>query len=353
MRALVATVLVALLVAGCGVPSSSPPSSGTAQSGTFDGAAAYAYVAGLATHTDGSPRYRIPGTASHDEAALWLAQQLAVPGWTVHWQNFTGAAYQATPKGSVSGYASPGGACSPADYTALANRTFSNLYAVLPAASPTNHSLVLGAHWDSQPRAVEDPDPAHHDDPVPAADDGASGVGVLLQAMRELVRPGAVRPAAQVVVFLSDGEDGFDSCYPLAGPIVFARNATTRGLAGQFWLLDMVGDPQAKYVREGFSLTSDPKLLNLAWTHGRALDPQAFTLQDNSVYDDHSAFLDVGVAAIDLIDMGRQPSATGGFPPQWHTRDDTMAHISSGMLATVGQVVVDTLRDPALDATWA
>jgi len=350
--------IAVLLLAGClsGSQGSPPTASGSTTSSPtswtpphvdFDGQKAHDAVAGLVLHADGTPRLRIPGTASHDEAGLWLHDQLAQPGWQVHWQNFTAADYRALPKSSAIEPYTRAPWCTPEDDRALTNMTFQNLYAVLPGTGAVHKTVLLAAHWDSQPASNNDPDPQKRRLPDPAADDGGSGVGLLVELVREL--SAAPRLPFDVGVFLTDGEDGFYACYPVAGTLVFTHANATKGLADRFLLLDMVGDLDARFPREAHSIQSDPALVDVVWRHGVALaGPDRFNATTLEIEDDHVPFIDAGVPSIDVIDAARPTT----FPPYWDTTDDTMVHVSPVMLGLVGQTLLDSLRDPAFVAQW-
>jgi Zn-dependent M28 family amino/carboxypeptidase len=349
---LAAAAVLALLLAGCGsggpdgpAPSPSPsPSSPTATSApppSVDGQAVYDWVKGVVTKPDGSPHFRVPGTPDHAEAARWLAEQMQVPGWTVSWQNFTGQDYAALDKGESEPYYESATYCSEADRARLAGLSFSNLVATLPGAG--DRTFVLGAHWDSKAEANRDADPALRSQPVLGANDGASGVGVLLQLLWEL--SGKELPyTVQVVLF--DGEDGFEDCHPLAGSLWFVDQAAA-GEVDRMLLLDMVGDPAARFIREGHSEDCDPALVDLL--HAKAA---RHGLQENfpgtraTVQDDHVAFTQAGIPAVDLIDFGR------GFPPYWHTTKDTMENLDAAMLGSVASLVLDVMRDPGFSEPW-
>ncbi len=282
--------------------------------------------------TDDGPRYRHPGSPGHASAAVWLWQQMDVPGWQRSWQNFTGTEYQNLSKGSVAGY-THAPFCTEPDRSELPTLPFHNLVATLPG---DNRTLLLAAHWDSK----ED----GHGGPMLGANDGASGVGVLLQLMRHM---DTVQPNYTVIVTFFDGEDGFEDCHPLAGSIYFAEHGPR---VDRMILLDMVGDPDARFIRESGGVRTDPELLDALWHYGKTLRPDNFIDRERSVLDDHTPFLDRGGRAIDIIDYGR--SSNGGFPPYWHTHEDTMDNIDASMLGDVGQVLLDVMREPVLTGAW-
>lgn len=332
-----------LLLAGCGTPAApdAPPQ--------VDGDAAYQFVAGLVTDAQGEPRFRVPGTPGHADGAAWLWDALQVPGWSATWQNFTGADYEASDKGSVSGYAS---SCPPDAKARVAGLSFHNFLALQDGSD--EQLVLLGAHWESKRFASEDPDPARRDEPVLGANDGAAGVGLLLQLMRHVAEHDVDLPFRLGVVFF-DGEDGFEDCHPLAGSVHFVSQLAP-GEVDRFLLLDMVGDPDARFVQESASVRCDPTVTDLLHAHaGDAGLMENFPGRARTVSDDHVPFLEAGIPATDLIDFGRTGDLTQsryGFPPYWHTTQDTLEHIDAAMLGNVGDLVLAVVSDPAFAATW-
>ncbi|MFO1533603.1 MAG: M28 family peptidase [Thermoplasmatota archaeon] len=340
-------LLVVMALAGCqgGGEGSSPTTASSAPPASFDGMAALGFVRGLALDADLTPRFRMPGTPGQAEGAAYLWSQMEVPGWTRQWQNFTGADYLALNRTVVSAYGPGSSYCAHADEAALPQWPFHNLLAVRKGTSST-HLVLLGAHWDSQMDSNVDPDPAKRGDPDPGANDGASGVGLLMQLMRHL--RDAQLPF-DVGVVLLDGEDGFYNCYPLAGSLYFVAHPAVA--AHRFLLLDMVGDPNARYVRESQSVASDPRLMDILWSHGRALGgAKSFTGKATTIVDDHVAFIEAGIPAVDLVDAGWDSGY--GFPPQWDTTSDTIEKVSPDMLGLVGGAIAGALQDPAFAADW-
>jgi len=339
--ALGGTLLVAaLLLAGCNGPA-------PAEAPSFDGEAALALVQEIVHLSDGSLRPRVPADPAHLGTADRLAGRMALPGWSVGVQDFDGATYLAHDHGAVRGYVTR---CPAEDAEELPGLHFRNVLATYDAPG-TDALLMLAAHWDAKENA--EVDGREVDTPVPGANDGASGVAVLLQLMRH-VSDGDLKPRTDLVVALFDGEDGFEDCHPLAGSIHYARTMGDAGGArpGRMLLLDMVGDPGARFVRESGGAASDPVLQDLLWAHGREIvNATVFTDVGRSVLDDHVPFLEEGVPAVDLIDFGRTDGRSG-FPPYWHTPEDTPDQLTAGMLGAIGQVVWGLLEDPRLVETW-
>lgn len=206
--------------------------------------------------------------------------------------------------------------------------------------------LLLLAHWDCRPWADNDPDPARRRDPVPGANDGASGVAVLLEVARQLA---AAKPSIGVDILLVDAEDWGDSG---------AGNDDTWALGTQYWtanphrpgyrpmygiLLDMVGAGGAVFAREYFSTHYARGFVDEVWKTARTAGYGDYFVDTpgGAVTDDHLFVNRAGIPCIDIID---QTDATGtGFFRQWHTTADTPDIIDSASLKAVGQTVLNVI----------
>ena len=212
---------------------------------------------------------------------------------------------------------------------------------VIASFNPQNSQrLLLVAHWDSRPWADNDPDEANHTKPVMGANDGASGVGVLLEVARQL---SINRPEIGVDILLVDAEDSGTS-----------DNEESWGLGAQYWaqhphvnpykpmfgiLLDMVGASGARFSHEYFSSTYAASFIDEVWGVAAQLGLQSYFVNDNGggVTDDHVFINKAGIPCIDIIDMP-QGSSTGFFP-QWHTVADDMSIIDKTTLGAVGRTL--------------
>lgn len=275
-----------------------------------------------------APRSRVPGTPGHAAAEDAAVIALTAAGWKVQRQDFTGADYDALDKGNVSYWAGPP-MCKAADRARLLGLAFSN---VLAEDGTGDRVYLLMAHYDAKRNATEDVE-ANHSKPVPGANDGASGVGVLIEAARVLRERDR---SATLRLLLDDGEDGFEDCHPLAGSVYYARTlpADERSRIAGVLLLDMVGDAAAKYCYAGNSDTLRSRFVEAARAQAADALSGAPTC---AVYDDHTAFTDLRVPALDVIDF-RRPGTS--FPPYWHTVHDTPDKLSPAMLGEVGRTVV-------------
>jgi glutaminyl-peptide cyclotransferase len=206
----------------------------------------------------------------------------------------------------------------------------SNLIAsVRPGVRPR---LLLGAHWDSRPWADEDPDPAMRQLPVPGANDGASGVAVLLVLAR-MMRESP--PPLGVDLAFFDMEDMGRPERPEAYCEGSRYMATHWPGTPPDWVvvLDMVGSEAAEFGREAYSVQQAPELVDLLFR--LAAEKGYREWNSESVYavvDDHLSFQAVGVPAVDVI---------GFNDPNWHTRRDDPRRTSALRLFRVGSVLAE------------
>lgn len=200
--------------------------------------------------------------------------------------------------------------------------------------------LLLLAHWDTRPVADEDPVESNRSKPVDGANDGASGVAVLLEIARQIGKQNPQRGVDIVFVDVEDmGDRGDDESWAL-GARYFAENPFKDGyVPTEAILLDMVGGQGAVFTREYFSMQAAPDLVNRIWSLGRKL---GYTMNfsdapGGAVTDDHVELIKQGVPAIDIIEM----SPNGGFNRWWHTTEDTPDKIDPASLKAVGQTVTE------------
>jgi hypothetical protein len=207
------------------------------------------------------------------------------------------------------------------------------------AADRVRPALMLCAHWDTRPVADQDPDPRKRGLPVPGANDGASGVAVLLEVARALR---AQRPAISIVFAFWDGEDLGEYYY---GSRLFAAHCARPGF--ERWrprravLLDMVGGAGLRCTAELNSLSHAPGLWNDVHDAVRRLGlDRHFHGAAQGVNDDHMMLNRAGIPSIVLIDYSY---------PYWHTASDTVERCSAESLQIVGDVVLRFVHDhPAL-----
>lgn len=213
--------------------------------------------------------------------------------------------------------------------------------------------VLLVAHYDTRPWADMESDPALRMKPIPGANDGASGVAVLLEIARCLGNA----PAAIGMDFLfADCEDSGHS--DIIAPDIAAGDHTWC-LGTQMWaaaqpyksrtapayavLLDMVGGAGARFHREQFSDMAAARIVDRMWAEAASLG-YADTFVDSrggAVVDDHIYVNRTGIPAIDIIES--MNPATGTFPPTWHTHTDNIDNIDPATLGRVGKTVLSLI----------
>ncbi len=202
--------------------------------------------------------------------------------------------------------------------------------------------VMLVAHYDTRPVADEESDPTKASEPIDGANDGASGVGVMIEMARLMAEK---RPEAGVDLLFVDLEDsgtsGDDASW-CVGSQYFADNlpyesALDRPQAAI--ILDMVGGQGARFHREGFSQHYQPGLVARVWDAARRAGyGSIFPLEDGgAIIDDHLPLLRAGIPAIDIVES--RSAATGNFPPTWHTHGDNLSAIDPATLKAVGQTL--------------
>ncbi len=204
--------------------------------------------------------------------------------------------------------------------------------------------LWLGAHYDTRPVCDRDSDPELRSTPLTGANDGASGVAVLLHLMEIL----GENPPAQGVDFLFfDGEDSGLSGDPggfclgsrqLAATCRDFGNPLSQGTPRGLIVLDMVGKKNLQIPMEAYSLVNAPEWTESVFDRAQQLGLTAFVKHRGpAIYDDHAPFLEIGIPAVDLIDFDF---------PQWHTTGDTPDICSAASLAEVGLLILDLIYHP-------
>lgn len=275
---------------------------------SFNPDSAYSYVASQVAYGP-----RVPNTDAHIKTGLWLENELRRHGAAVTVQNAEIKAH---------------------DGTLLKAKNIIGQYN--PDASDR---LLLLAHWDSRPHADKDPDPSKRNLPVDGANDGASGVGVLLEIARLMNVSGVKKGVDILFVDAEDwGDEGIDDSWAL-GTRYFIENPPVKNYSPvAAILLDMVGGENAIFCREYFSEKSAPHLAAEIWKTAASLgyDDIFQNRLGTAVNDDHVQLIANGIPAIDIIeyDPDRQ-----SFNPRWHTTSDNMEGISRQTLGIVGETL--------------
>jgi Zn-dependent M28 family amino/carboxypeptidase len=251
---------------------------------------------------------RVPGSEGHREVVDWIEGELIKSGWQVEEQN-----------GEYSGF------------------PVRNIIGKFGSGKPL---IILGAHYDTRKYADRDPDISRRMQPVPGANDGASGVAVLLELARNISEYSKSHgyaensfQANQVWLVFFDAEDngkisGMDWAM---GSQLFVNELKI--IPESVIIVDMIGDRDLKLCWEG---NSDQKLLAEIWSHAEKLGYGEYFDDDDECFiiDDHTAFINAGIAAVDLIDIDY---------PFWHTTHDTVDKVSSRSLNVIGDTLFSWL----------
>ena len=256
-------------------------------SAAFDGNRAYADVQ---TQVAFGPR--IPETDGHAKVQAWIRNELVAAGWQVEVQESEAMGHP--------------------------------VQNIVAKRGDENPQIVVGAHYDSRMFADNDPDPANRSLPVPAANDGASGVAVLLELARVL--PDDTVPVW--LVFFDAEDNGRIATWDwILGSTEFVKNNPIQPQA--VVVIDMIGDADLNIYKEK---NSNADLTNEVWSVAQSLGHDDAFIPDYkySMIDDHTPFLRAGIPAIDIIDFDY---------PYWHTLQDTPDKVSAESLQAVGETL--------------
>ena len=216
--------------------------------------------------------------------------------------------------------------------------------------------ILLFAHWDTRPWADHDADSKNHKTPVIGANDGASGVGVLLEMARIF---GKEKPAVGVDIIFFDAED-----YGAPEELSSQENANSWCLGSQYWaankhipgyrakygiLLDMVGATGARFFREQKSDYYAGYVVDKGWNQAAALGYNHYFVNKpgGNITDDHLYINQkAGIPSIDIIHY--DPNTDTGFGHYWHTVNDTMENIDKNTLNAVGNTLLHVIYNETL-----
>ncbi len=273
---------------------------------------------------------RVPNSKGHNDCAVWLIQKLRSFGAEVELQ-----------RGQMP------------DYRGNMQQIYNIIAHFTPSSSPR---ILLGAHYDTRPWCDEEENYSDRYYNVPGANDGASGVGVLLEVARQIglkVADSTLTTPVDIIFF--DVED-------MGSPRFYTgqEREDTWCLGSQLWatnyvqrsnpqyrfgiVLDMVGAPDASFPREMYSTQYAGNYQQQIWAAAQKLgygsmfnNQQSYPITDDHYYVNYIA----GIPCVDIIHYDIR-NATG-FPHWWHTRNDNMDNISKSTLQAVGEVVMSQL----------
>jgi hypothetical protein len=218
--------------------------------------------------------------------------------------------------------------------------------------SQATQRVLYLTHWDTRPTADQDPVLGNRGDPIPGANDGASGVGLFI-ALGDALKK--TPPNVGVDLLFVDGEDygkSFDAPYTdvLLGSQHFAEHlpsADYRPMFGILW--DMIGDAELNILQEGNSVRQAPEVVSRVWQKAAELGYEKIFIprQGYDVTDDHVPLLNKGLRVIDVIDLDYGPLGPDSVstPSYHHTMQDTIDKISAKSLQTVGDVALALITD--------
>lgn len=279
---------------------------------------------------------RVPGTDAHQQCRDWIMRQLQQWGVSVYEQQGEMVDYQ--------------GKMQPVR----------NIVAHIEGTAQSMPAVMLCAHWDSRPWCDEEDEYDNRFLPVPGANDGASGVGVLMEIARQLQilrnDKSILFPSIDIVLF---------DCEDMGTPTHYTgkQREHTWCLGSQWWakcyaqtpidkrvryqygiLLDMVGDPSATFPKEYYSMHYAPSYTERIWRIASSLGYGRYFIAQNAypIVDDHYYVNTIaGIPCVDIIDY--KVNTETGFPDWWHTQRDDMRNINKQTLQAVGETVINVI----------
>ena len=319
-------IVVAMLLVACGTTKKSQGEEQKAVSVAFCADSAYAFCAAQCQYGP-----RTMNSVAHEECGKWIAEKFRQYGCDVELQ-----------RADLKGY----------DGTILKSTNIIAKSRQLTANSKQPRILIC-AHWDSRPWADNDPDSANWRKPVMAANDGASGVAVMLEIARLLQQNDSVGVAVDFVCFdaedwgMPQWESDSDADSWALGAQYWAANCP-KEIANSYQygiLLDMVGGQSARFYQEYFSMKYARNIVEKVWQAASAAGYGSYfpAKEGGGVTDDHLPVNEkAGIPCIDIIN--HYPDCEqSNFGPTWHTINDDMQHIDKNTLQAVGQTLIQLL----------
>jgi len=294
--------MLVTIVSGCSTLDVTPPS--------FDGERAMQY---LIDQVDFGPR--VPGSTASQTCREFIKVHFDSLGFSIDSQSFMFL-----------------------DPYSLTDTPLVNLIASFTATEDEAPSIVLMAHYDSRPRTDYAVDKSLLDQPIDGANDGASGVAVLMEIGNLFAE---TPPPCNVDIVMSDGEDWGkprDHDHYLLG----ARHFSAQGIRGKYdigLVVDLIGDANQEIYREKYSQRFNPELNDLVWNTASELNITTFLdSTKHTVLDDHIPLNVGGIPTIVIIDFDY---------PYWHTEFDTPDKCSAESLENVGRVLAKIIYTPS------
>ena len=267
---------------------------------------------------------RVPGTKGHADTKAWMISSLEKYGWEVQTQDFQAKTYDGL--------------------------TW-DLTNVIASFNPqATKRILLAAHWDT--RRIADKGTERLNEPIDGANDGGSGVGVLMEIAR-VIGSQEIKPEVGIDLIFFDGEDDGEpemtrtpnnsQIWWCHGSQYWSKNKHVPNYSAYYGILvDLVGGKNARFYREGYSRQYASSILSKVWNHANQLGHSGFFIQQDSpeILDDH-VFVNewAKIPMIDIIEF----SPTMGFGQYHHTHRDNMDLIDARTLKAVGETVLFTV----------
>jgi glutaminyl-peptide cyclotransferase len=242
---------------------------------------------------------RTPGSDSHQKVIEYIKTELESTGWTVEIQN-----------------------------NEILGHPIQNI--VARRSKSAGSWIIIGAHYDSRILADQDKDTTDASKPVPGANDGASGVAVLLEMARVL--PKDLDKNVWLVFFDAEDQGRIPGWDWILGSKAFVE--TLSGKPDKVVVIDMIGDADLNIYQE---VSSDKTMKQDIWAAAKTLGYQQYFIDSEkyNILDDHLPFLQAGIPAVDIIDFDY---------PYWHTSEDTAEKVSAKSLEIVGNTLIAWLN---------
>jgi hypothetical protein len=294
-------VITLFVLGGCSSPAENPvvptepiPTNTEIPPPQFDGERA---LLDVASQMEFGPRYM--GSDGHEQVKQWIQDSLESAGWDfeVLDEEYHGVLVQ-------------------------------NIAATRNESQPDAPSVLIGAHYDTRRYADRDPDPLLRLEPVPGANDGASGVAVLLELARVL--PEDLNVNMTLAFFDAEDNGGIDNWDWIVGSRLYVDGLSD--YPDKVIIVDMIGDADQNIYLEQ---SSDVFLAGELWNVAEQLGIDTFIFEQHyTIIDDHTPFLEQGISAVDIIDFDYA---------YWHTTHDTLDKVSAESLQNVGDVLLEWL----------
>lgn len=245
---------------------------------------------------------RTPDSLAHQKTRAWIITELAKAGWQVEEQVFDSLGHRG--------------------------------YNIVASRSDDPPEIVLGAHYDNRIYADHDPNVEKRNQALLGANDGASGVAILLELARTIPANLPNQSPSILLVFFDLEDNGNIPTWDwILGSRAFVDGYALNNLQAAI-ILDMLGDANLNIY---FEKNSDPVLRAEIWKTAAELGYEDYFISEEkySMLDDHTPFLEAGIPAVDIIDFDY---------PYWHTTEDTADKVSPKSLEIVGKTLLAWLK---------